>query len=120
LKNHYAITQFLESARLGKPLEVWGTGETVRSYLHGIDMATWLWKILLEGNGVYDVGSYSPISMFELAMQIADMTEGRVIMTEPDSPTSIYLPKQTRVLELGCRETINLYDAIKRTMNGII
>jgi hypothetical protein len=118
LKNHYAITQFLEAARLGKPLEVWGTGETVRSYLHGLDMGNWLWKILLEGNGVYDVGSFKPIRMIDLAVKVAANSISKIQFVNPDSPTSVYLPKQTRALELGCREIMSLDEEIRRTIHA--
>ena len=52
LKDLYAITHFMEAAKAGKPIEVWGDGSTIRSYLYGEDLGRWRWKILLDGKGV--------------------------------------------------------------------
>ena len=115
LKNEYAITKFVEAAKQGNPIEVWGDGTAVRSYLHGFDLGTWLWK-LLEDVGRYDVGSDIPYNMLSIAGMVADVYGIKSIHILNDGyPQSTYLPDTTRAKELGCEETIGLRESIERT-----
>ena len=70
LDRHFAIGNFVRDAVAGGPIRVRGTGEAVRSYLDGDDMAAWLLKVL-ESPGFQDrvlhVGSDVPISILDLA-----------------------------------------------------
>jgi len=121
LKNKYAITNFIESAKQGKPIEVWGDGSTVRSYLHGEDMGRWLWKLLLDGVGRYDVGSSVPYNMLSIAGMVADVYGIKSIhILNNGYPQSNYIPDTNRVKELGCVETIGLIEAIERTKHESI
>lgn len=118
LKNLYAVTQFIEAAKTGKPLEVWGDGSTVRSYLYGEDLGRWMWKLLLEGEGVYDVGSIAPVTTLELARMVADVIPGKIHVLNNRYPATRYLPYSFRAQdELGCKETIGLKEAIERVIH---
>ena len=117
LKNLYAITRFIEAAKAGKPLEVWGDGSTVRSYLYGSDLGNWMWKLLLEGEGVYDVGSATPYSIREVARLVADVIPAKIQYVNVHAPVTCYLPDISRARELGCEETVNLREAIERVIN---
>lgn len=68
-----AITQFVKAAKAGQPIEIWGDGSTVRSYMSGRDMGRLLWAILLRGQSgeVYDVGSTKPVTMLQLAQAVS-------------------------------------------------
>jgi nucleoside-diphosphate-sugar epimerase len=117
LKNLYAITQFIEAAKAGKPLEVWGDGSTVRSYLYGEDLGRWMWKILLEGDGVYDVGSINPYTILQVARLVADVIPAKIHVLNNGHPETFYIPDTTRVEKLGCIETVGLKEAIERTIH---
>lgn len=116
LKNKYAITQFIEAAKAGKPLEVWGGGRSIRSYLYGEDLGRWMWKILFCGSGVYDVGSAVPYSILEVARIVAEVIPANIVIGRDEEPTE-YLPDVQAAIKLGCRETVGLREAIERTVN---
>jgi nucleoside-diphosphate-sugar epimerase len=116
--NRHVVHDFIECAKQGKPLEVWGDGSTVRSYLYGYDLGTWLWKILLEGNGVYDVGSAIPYTILETARIVADIIPARIEVLNNGEPSTRYLPWSIRAQkELGCKETVGLKEAVRRIVN---
>jgi nucleoside-diphosphate-sugar epimerase len=104
LDEHKAYTQFKKAAEAGEPLRIWGDGKAIRSYMHGSEMARWLWAILLHGESgeVYDVGSDEPITINQLAQKISlDYLEKTKILAPiiienrtPD-PMPVYLPVDT-------------------------
>jgi len=118
--NRHVVHDFIECAKQGNPLEVWGDGSSVRSYLYGEDLGRWLWKILLEGNGVYNVGSAIPYTILETARIVADVIPAKIVVLGNRSPYSYYMPNITRALELGCKETVGLKEAVRRTVHESI
>ena len=118
LKNQYAITNFIEDARKGGPIRVLGDGNAVRTYLYGDDLGRWMWKILLEGHGIYDVGSGKEYTILEVARAVASVLPSSInILNTMGIPSSHYVPDITRALEIGCKETVGLLQAIKRTID---
>lgn len=101
LDEHKAWTQFTKAARKHKPIRITGNGDAIRSYMHGAEMARWLWTILLHGESgeAYDVGSDKPITIYGLAESLKrDYQSPAEIIVEnstPD-PIPIYLPENTR------------------------
>ncbi|MEX3935930.1 NAD-dependent epimerase/dehydratase family protein [Paraburkholderia phymatum] len=69
----FAAGNFMRDALEGKSIQIKGDGTPIRSYLYGADMAMWLWTMLLRGEHgeIFNVGSDRPISIGELARQIA-------------------------------------------------
>jgi nucleoside-diphosphate-sugar epimerase len=99
LDDNKAITQFTKAAKDGKPIHIWGDGNTVRSYMHGKDLGRWMWAILLHGKTgeAYDVGDDTIITMLQLATLIADAHSPRVeiIIDGGKDPMPVYLPVDT-------------------------
>jgi nucleoside-diphosphate-sugar epimerase len=96
-----AWTQFTRAAQNNEPIEIWGDGRTVRSYMSGADMARWMWAILLHGESgeAYDVGSDFPVTMEQLASDIKHMNGSRSQIVYKNEYTDLipeYLPKDTR------------------------
>lgn len=101
LDDKKAYTAFKKAALAGEPLRIWGDGKTIRSYMHGSEMARWMWAILLHGeNGqAYDVGSDVSVTMLELAQRMAQdhgNPETKIIIenSRPDL-VPVYLPVDT-------------------------
>lgn len=119
LKNRYAITKFIEAAKVGNPIEVWGNGSSVRSYLYGEDLGNWLWHLLLDGEGCYDVGSDFPYFILEVARMVSEAFGWSVPINilHNEHEETRYVPDVTRALRLGCEETVDLKEAIRRTIN---
>lgn len=75
LERDFAFSSFMRMALQKKPIVIRGHPDTRRSYMHPIDMATWIicaWANVdaLRGHPIH-IGSPVPISMLELARQIA-------------------------------------------------
>ena len=88
---------FFANARAGKPLEVWGDGSTVRSYMHGRDLGKWLWAILLHGKAgqAYDVGSDRAVTTERLAKRIQAFSGSAIRYVDKPIRVPVYLPEDT-------------------------
>jgi nucleoside-diphosphate-sugar epimerase len=73
--DNFAIGNFVRNAWNGVPLEVFGDGSTIRTYMYGADLSVWLWNIILYGqvNGIYNVGSEKQITLGALAHRVASI-----------------------------------------------
>jgi nucleoside-diphosphate-sugar epimerase len=123
LKLGYAITNFIDAAKNGRTMHVnWGSSNVVRTYLHGFDLGNWLWKILLEGEGIYDVGSEIKYTILQVAELVCQVYKGARYSRAADMFSHIlydnYVPDITRAKALGCVETIGLREAIERTKDA--
>lgn len=96
LDDNKAITQFYKCAKAGKPLQIYGDGSTVRSYMHGYDLGRTMWAILERGESgaAYDVGGLVPITMLELAKTIIMITKSKskIEFIDKPNPVPVYLP----------------------------
>jgi dTDP-glucose 4,6-dehydratase len=122
LDAHFAAGNFLADALRGAPILVKGDGLPFRSYLYGTDLATWLWTILLRGTPgrAYNVGSEQAVSIAQLAEQIASIAGTSVIVAQPsqaEPSAPRYVPSTLRArTELGLAQTVELPEAIRRTL----
>jgi dTDP-glucose 4,6-dehydratase len=119
LDAHFAIGNFIRDALAERTIVVQGDGTPFRSYLYASDLTTWLWTLLLRGEGgrAYNVGSEAAVSIVELAQ-----TVGRIFGREVEirgvasgAPAERYVPATARARGLGLREKIALDDAIDKT-----
>lgn len=121
--------EFLEA----DPITVNDDG-AVRSYLYASDMAAFCWRTLLLGQigRAYNVGSGEAIDVVDFARRCSDARKQLVddcpggqgcywkkvpvsITTATDG--TYYVPDVSRAeRELGCRQTVGLDDAIRRTL----
>jgi len=123
----FAITDFVLDALRGGPVVVRGDGTARRSYLHGADLAAWLWTILLRGlpGRTYNVGSEESIGIGELAHAIAEMCEPQpevrvCTAATPGLRAECYVPSTKRAQEeLGLRQTVGLADALRDTLGWL-
>ncbi len=122
LRDSRAAGNFIANALAGQPIEVKGDGRPWRSYLHGEDLAEWLWTILLQGGHgrPYNVGSDEPIRIADLAERtrnlLAPDAEVRIALEPGPGPAPRYVPSTERArLELGLSARVGLDEAILRT-----
>jgi UDP-glucuronate decarboxylase len=123
LDAHFAAGNFLRDAIRGGPILVRGDGTALRSYLHPVDLVTWLLAILVRGTrgSAYNVGSDEVVSTAELARltaaAVTPKAEVTIQSTQPQGPQNIYLPDVTRArTDLGLAVTVPLREAITRTL----
>ena len=123
LDTHFAAGNFLADALAGRTITVNGDGTPLRSYMHPIDMCTWLFALLARGQDrrAYNVGSEESVSIRLLAEMIdaagasAGVDIGKPAI-EGVAPKR-YVPSTERArAELDLRQHIGLSDAIERTM----
>ena len=101
LDDNKAITQFYKCAIAGKPLQIWGDGSVVRSYMNGYDLGKMMWAIFERGGSqkAYDVGSLEPITMLELAKFIIHTTKSKstIEFIDKPNPVPVYLPHKEMI-----------------------
>ena len=133
LDRHFAIGNFVRDAVAGGPIRVRGTGEAVRSYLDGDDMAAWVLAALKKEPRSADlihIGSESEITVSGLAGLVAarasDIT-GRNLRVEFAGSLDrldgrfryIPLTSITRAY-LGTSQTISLESSIHQMLSTAI
>ena len=125
LNENYAVGNFIGDALHDGPIKVKGDGTPYRSYLYATDLAIWLWTILLRGVSCrpYNVGSENFLSisaMAEIVSKAFDPAREIQIFNKAvqDKPIDRYVPSTNRIrIELGMKESINLQEAIRRTIS---
>lgn len=108
LDDDKAISRFSKAAALGKPIEIWGDGNTVRSYMSGEEMGKWMWAILFHGvkHEAYDVGSDAPITMFQLAQMVNESfgNKSEIVLENRPDDCPYYMPRNTEKTRRLLRE----------------
>ncbi len=125
LAGPYAIGNFIGDALAGGPLRIKGDGNTLRSYLYGLDMAHWVVTLMLRGEAgqAYNVGSDVAISIRQLAELVAATLapEARIesAAVAPAGSRSVYVPDISRCRQLGLEVCTPLRLAIQHSADGI-
>jgi nucleoside-diphosphate-sugar epimerase len=98
---HFAIGNFIQNALDRQPIAIQGDGRARRSYLHGADMATWLWSALAHGQTTspFHIGSEQSVSILELAQTVATVS----------SEVLNYIPEITVAKEIDLSESVHQY-----------
>jgi dTDP-glucose 4,6-dehydratase len=119
----FVAGNFIGDALAGRPIKVTGDGRPIRSYLHGEDLADWLWTILLLGvhGRPYNVGSEEMVSIASLARRVQELvapqSEIRIAQEPGEGLPPRYVPSVQRAMqELGLIPRIGLDEAILRTV----
>ena len=124
LDRPWAVNNFIRDALRGGVIRIQGDGETVRSFMYGADLASWLLNILAAGrSGVaYNVGSPEGIRLGDLARRIAGMISPMPVVelnTLPQAgvPRTTWVPDVTLAMnEFGLSLAHSLDGALHRTI----
>lgn len=100
LDENKAISAFFQAVRDGKPLKLYGNGQTVRSYMHGAEMGRQMWRILFEGQSgrAYDVGSTRPVTLERVAKRIQAFTGCQIEYINAPVPVPVYYPRSNGII----------------------
>ena len=123
LNSHFAFGNFIRDALFSDEIKIEGDGHSIRSYLHGSDLAIWLLTLLIKGdnNTAYNVGSNNEISIKNLAEKIKTVLAPQCsIIYKKTSPSSVlglnrYVPCTLKMQDLGCKNWTSLEQGIKDT-----
>lgn len=107
LDGHFAIGNFVRDALHAEAIVLNSAGESVRSYLHGADLAAWLLFMLVNGKAgeAYNVGSGQAISIADLALRVgrrlAPHKPVRILGKPGSANRSWYVPDVSKAEALG-------------------
>lgn len=123
IESPWAASNFIHDAVAGSPIRILGDGQTVRSYLHGADMAFWYLRILTAGQAgaTYNVGSPEPVRLVDLAEKVAALSQPRPeirLRSSAGAVASNRAVPDTRAAErdFGLKVRIPLDRTIERTL----
>ena len=122
LDKHFAIGNFLRNALNKEPIVVNGNPDTVRSYMHPIDLVIWIIKLLLNpSTSTLNFGSDVPITMCNLATIINEITGNTGIEFIGNSePVSVYFPSTIKAREhLKVKQSIKFEEGIERWISWL-
>lgn len=114
LDAHFAIGNFVRDALFADEIVLNSSGEAVRSYLHGADLAAWLLLLLVRGEPgqAYNVGSDQPVTIAELAARViarvAPHKPLRILGRPEGAARSYYVPDTSRAKALGLQTWTSL------------
>ncbi len=118
LDTHFAIGNFMRNWRDRQKIVITGDGRNFRSYLAAPDLVEALWQMLLAAKpgSVYNVGSPEAISIYDLALLIADgQLPVEVLGKSAGGLPSRYVPSVERIYqELKLKQPIKLNDYIRQ------
>jgi dTDP-glucose 4,6-dehydratase len=123
--SHMAHVSFVNSALRGDAVVVRGSGDPVRSYIYGADLAIWLLAALGHGSSgeAYNMGSADPASIRDLAHRIARHAPGgpcavRILGDRQcDGRRTYYVPRVDKATSaFGLKIWTPLDTAIERTL----
>lgn len=124
MPNRFAVINYVWDAIGGGPIKIRGEN-VVRTYQYAADMAVWMWRILTHGEprGTYEVGSSHPVTMEQLAREVAKNITPRPNVKYdrqyfgPD-PRPYYVPdNDATITMLGVDEYTQFEEAIHRTVS---
>lgn len=124
LDGPFAAGNFIQNVLEEKCIKVQGDGTPMRSYLYAADMAIWLLHILCRGKTAfpYNVGSEHALSIKELAVEVAKLSQSEIDIhiaknAAPDVLPARYVPCTTRIKnELGLTEITPISLALEKTL----
>lgn len=118
MKNHFAITAFVDAVKNNRPLVVYS--HSVRTYMYIADAIVWLCKLMLSENGVYNVGSEREIRIDQLAKRVASYVIPPAEVIESDKPfidtQPYYVPDCSKARDLGLRQHFSLEYGIRQML----
>lgn len=120
----WAVTDFMNEALKGSPIKIMGDGSTIRSIMYASDFANWILHITAyaKPRAVYNVGSPEPVDLLSLAKMIRSnfKNEPQILTSLGNKAMSAggsVVPNVDKAKnELQLKITVNLEQAIKRTM----
>ena len=118
MKNNFAITKFVEAAKTGKPLMVYGN--PTRTYMYIVDAIEWLCKLMLSENGVYNVGGEKETTIRDLAKRVSTykIPNAEILLSSKEfiQNANYYVPDCSKAHDLGLEQNFSLSYGIERMM----
>lgn len=120
----WAANNFIRDALTGNNIRIHGDGAIRRSYLYGSDAASWLLRILVDGQDgeVYNTGGQTPVSHEEMANITASLTVPNPLLSYKSQSAKVgrchdFFPDVSKSkLMFGLTQAFDTEYAVRRTM----
>ncbi len=120
----WAITNFMQEAFKGGPINIMTDGSVVRSAMYASDFANWILHITAyaQPRAVYNVGSSEPVNLLSLAKMISSYfkDEPKIITSSGNNTLGgrrNVVPNVSKAQkELQLKITVNMEEAVRRSM----
>ncbi len=126
VKKHYAIGNFLYSAKYNNKISIKKKMKVIRSYMYADDMVKWLIMILLKSKKktiTYNVGSDKPIEINDLAKKISKLFKNKVKISKVSNVSNKidkYVPNISKTkIDLKIKTLNNLTNSLKKCLKFI-
>ncbi|MBN1678561.1 MAG: NAD-dependent epimerase/dehydratase family protein, partial [Candidatus Thermoplasmatota archaeon] len=120
------VTAWLESARDGRPITLYGDGETARDFVYVSDAASAALGALTSerARGVYNVGTGLPVSLNALLKTVEQVVGKRLEINRlpprsSDVVRTIALDSTRAYLDFGWRPEVSLDEGVARTWEWV-
>ena len=122
-----AMTTFIYNALIGQPIEIWGTGEVIRDYIHICDVATCLVNLAraprLDEAFTFNIGSGTGTSLNNIVAEL-EIHLNRKIEVNRGPRRSFDVPVNVLAVDLakrvlGWSPTLTLSNGIRRTIDDL-
>ena len=122
IKDGRVISNFIVQALQNKPLTIYGSGSTTRSFCYVSDTVAGLQHVMnANGDWVFNVGNPQEITLSFLAKQIADKTNPSLPSTyhaKPKDDPQRRMPDITKITaSTGWSPQVTLDDGLNQTTN---
>jgi UDP-glucose 4-epimerase len=123
-----AVTTFLRKAIAGEPIQIWGTGEVVRDFIHIADVANCLVTLaqapLPEKTFIFNIGSGSGVSLNDIVAEVEVQLDRQIEVTRTqnrafDVPINVLAIDRAKQV-LGWVPKISLSNGIARTIVDLV
>lgn len=119
-----SFSDFLWGAALEGKIQMKSDGSATRSFMYVDDFCS---AVLLamrspELAGIYNVGSSSPMTTLEFALEVSRITEAELVLTSSDiapSPIQALSPDTSKLESAGWKPLVSEQEAILKTWNWV-
>lgn len=113
------LPRFVDAAKAGNDIVIYGSGEQQRSFCHVQDAVTMVQHLEHAPNGIYNVGSYNPSTVTNLAERVVALSGSKsniIHVPHPCSDISSRIPNLTKLHNTIGDQTTHTLDDIIRSM----
>lgn len=112
LKN-FAIGNFMDAKVQKIPIQIKGTGDTVRSYMYVDDLAAALTRLAASGDGILNIGGDIPLTLRELAKLFEEIFGCSIEVLGQAGFDSYYVPDISKIEKiLGATNHVSLREGL--------
>jgi UDP-glucose 4-epimerase len=122
-----AVTAFMKRALENQPIEIWGTGDVVRDFIHIADVAEALALLAqtedLQGQHVFNIGSGNGTSLNQIVAALETRFDRRLIVTRQpgrafDVPSNVLCIERVQHI-LGWQPRLDFSEGLGRMLTDL-